>query len=86
MRLDASSLKAASNNPSTKMRLPIGFEVLKNGDWAMTEDGKWIYYRFHDLILRIGPFIFSISIGKREKQGRSEEEVDEIVNGVMRGE
>ena len=82
--MNTSPLKPTPNNPSMKMRLPISFEILKDGEWGMTEDGKWVYYRYHDLTLKIGPFIFSISIGKREGEGKSEEEINKIVDETLR--
>ena len=84
MRPNASPLKPTPNNPMMRMRLPISFEVVKDGSWGMTEDGKWVCYRFHDLVLRIGPFILSLSIGRREKQERSDEELNKIVDETLR--
>ena len=84
MRLNTSPLKAGSNNSMTRMRLPISFEVVKDGSWGMEEDGRWVCYRFHDLVLRIGPFILSLSIGRREKQERSDEEFNKIVDETLR--
>ena len=83
--MNTSSLKPTPNNPSMRMRLPISFEVVKDGSWGMEEDGRWVCYRFHDLVLRIGPFILSLSIGRREKQERNDEELNKVVDQALRG-